>query len=113
MAVAYSEVVGLKAVNETLGHAAGDALLKRVVAHLKMHLRPYDLIIRLGDDEFLCVLPNLTESSARERFASISSMFNGDSNPAGFRTGFAQLRGNEAYTELIARAGAELTRPPR
>ena len=65
LAIAYVDVVGLKAVNDTMGHAAGDTLLKHVVAHLTAHLRPYDLIIRLGGDEFLCAMPNLALASAR------------------------------------------------
>jgi diguanylate cyclase (GGDEF)-like protein len=47
LVVVYVDVVGLKTVNDTEGHAAGDALLKRVVALIKKHLRPYDLVIRL------------------------------------------------------------------
>ena len=114
LAVAYIDVVGLKAVNDTMGHAAGDALLKDVVAHLRAHLRPYDLIIRLGGDEFLCAMPNLTEASARERFGSIAAALNrGASNPGAIRTGFAQLRDHETASELIARADGELIRAPR
>jgi diguanylate cyclase (GGDEF)-like protein len=108
LAVAYIDVVGLKAVNDTLGHAAGDELLKQVVSNVKAHVRPYDLIIRLGGDEFLCVMSSLTEQSARERFASIAARLDRASTRRAIRTGFAQLRDHETASELIARADREL-----
>jgi diguanylate cyclase (GGDEF)-like protein len=113
LSVAYLDVVGLKAVNDTLGHAALDALLKRVVAHLQAHLRPYDPIIRLGGDEFLCAMPNLIEASARERLASLVAALDGGSQPGAIRTGVAQLRDQESASEQIERADSELIRKPR
>jgi diguanylate cyclase (GGDEF)-like protein len=113
LSVAYIDVVGLKTVNDTLGHAAGDVLLKRVVAHLQAHLRPYDLIIRLGGDEFLCAMPNLVEASARERIASLVTALPSAPNPGAIRTGVAHLRAHETASELIERADSELIRTPR
>src|SRR6202011_6011047 len=51
LVVAYVDVVGLKAVNDTRGHAAGDELLQHVVRAIRGHLRSYDSIVRLGGDE--------------------------------------------------------------
>ena len=75
-------------------------------------MRPYDLIIRLGGDEFLCVMSNLTMEAGRERFDAIAAAL--DRSGAGaIRTGFAQLRDHESANTLIARADSELTRRRR
>jgi diguanylate cyclase (GGDEF)-like protein len=51
LVVAYVDVVGLKAVNASQGHAADDAPLQRAVDGIRGHLRSYDLIVRIGGDE--------------------------------------------------------------
>ncbi len=112
LAAAYIDVVGLKAVNDSRGHAAGDAVLSHVVAAVRAHVRPYDLIIRLGGDEFLCVMSNLTLAAARERFDAIAAALK-RSGAGAIRTGFAQLRDHESASALIARADSELTRTRR
>jgi diguanylate cyclase (GGDEF)-like protein len=72
LGVAYVDAIGLKRVNDSGGHDAGDRLLKRVVTLIRQHLRAYDLTIRLGGDEFLCAMSNIALSDARERFSALA-----------------------------------------
>jgi diguanylate cyclase (GGDEF)-like protein len=63
----------LKPVNDTLGHAAGDAVLKAVTEALLRHVRASDLIGRLGGDEFALLLWNLSEADARAKAAALEA----------------------------------------
>jgi len=108
LVVAYVDVVGLKAVNDSAGHRAGDALLKRVVALIRSHLRSYDLIIRVGGDEFLCAMSKMTLDGARDRFAMVGRALTASPEGGAIRTGLAALGAKESATELIDRADAEL-----
>lgn len=54
-----------KRVNDTHGHAAGDAVLVEVVRRLSLSLRPADLIGRLGGEEFAVLLPHTNAEGAR------------------------------------------------
>jgi diguanylate cyclase (GGDEF)-like protein len=106
--VAYVDVIGLKTLNDSEGHHAGDRLLQRVVALIKKQLRSYDLIIRMGGDEFLCVVSTISLSDARARFSAIDKALAVASGPGAIRSGFAELQPDESAEDLIARADGEL-----
>jgi len=60
LAVMMGDLDHFKAVNDTFGHAAGDAVLQEAARRIKSCVRPYDSIGRVGGEEFLCVLPECT-----------------------------------------------------
>ncbi len=76
-ALVYIDLNGFKAINDTYGHAAGDAALHHVSALLTAHIRETDAVGRLGGDEFGIVLtltgPEGAESKARELAELIST----------------------------------------
>ncbi|MDP2409548.1 MAG: GGDEF domain-containing protein [Pseudolabrys sp.] len=66
-ALLYIDLDGFKSVNDRHGHAAGDALLKAVVAQIKAHVRASDVVARLGGDEFAVLMWNVGEAQAASK----------------------------------------------
>jgi len=65
------DVDRLKPINDAFGHAAGDQVLKAIVAVLLRHVRSSDVIGRLGGDEFALLLWNISETDARAKAAAL------------------------------------------
>jgi diguanylate cyclase (GGDEF)-like protein len=104
----FVDVDNLKSVNDVLGHAAGDRLLRNVVSSLKHQLRAYDLVIRIGGDEFLCVLPGVTVDQARARFADLNAELRSASPEGSVSIGVSELHDHETQPDLIDRADHDL-----
>jgi diguanylate cyclase (GGDEF)-like protein len=115
LVVVYLDVVGLKALNDSEGHAAGDDLLQRVVTIVKQHLRSYDLVVRLGGDEFACAISSTNLAQARDRFSAITATLAASPGAGAVRLGFAELEDGDTASGLIDRADHELlaARPRR
>jgi len=62
LAVALLDLDGFKAVNDKLGHSAGDQLLTALARRMKRALREGDTLARLGGDEFVVVLPDVKDA---------------------------------------------------
>ena len=108
LVVGYIDVVGLKSVNDADGHAAGDELLRRAVHAIRSHVRTYDMIVRLGGDEFLCVLSQMSVLTASERFEAIKVALAKEPGAPQIRVGIAALRPEDTAGELVKRADDEL-----
>jgi diguanylate cyclase (GGDEF)-like protein len=67
-----------KSYNDTLGHGAGDELIRQVARALSARLRKSDVLARLGGDEFAVLLPTADEDGARQVAAELLSCVRGD-----------------------------------
>jgi diguanylate cyclase (GGDEF)-like protein len=113
--VCLIDIDHFKSVNDTLGHAAGDAVLKHFAALAPHGLRGIDTFGRFGGEEFLIVLPGTDRAGAiaageRVRAAAAASAFPG--LPAGrqltITVGVATHAKGEDITALLARADQAL-----
>lgn len=108
LVAAYVDVDGLKAVNDEHGHHAGDELLQDVVEGLRRDMRSYDLLVRLGGDEFLCVLSGVDTEEVRRRFEHIDSELPPGPTARSVSIGLGELRDGEGPAELVDRADQDL-----
>jgi diguanylate cyclase (GGDEF)-like protein len=108
LAVLFVDVDGLKSVNDTIGHAAGDRLLAAVGVALRSSLRSYDIVVRYGGDEFVCALPGgtaaIVQQSSTRALRALAQLMPG----ATFSTGYSQLQPGEALESVVQRADADL-----
>jgi len=70
MALMFLDLDQFKEINDTLGHAAGDELLREVGDRLREHLREVDTIARLGGDEFTVIVESISGRDSAEALAS-------------------------------------------
>ena len=108
LALAFVDVTDLKTVNGQQGHLAGDELLKQVARALRTRLRPYDVIVRFGGDEFVCALANMHGEDVERRFAGIIETFEANGLAAPISYGIADLQDGDDLKGLLPRADADL-----
>ena len=111
------DVDRLKPVNDTFGHAAGDVVLKGVVAVLMRHVRSSDVVGRLGGDEFGLLLWNLTETDAltkaqalEDAIDQLTFVFKGKAVTAGASAGMALLGPMEDAADVLEQADRAMYR---
>jgi diguanylate cyclase (GGDEF)-like protein/PAS domain S-box-containing protein len=68
-ALLFIDLDGFKEINDTLGHAAGDSLLREIAARLRSLVRKADTLARLGGDEFVVALEDLSQTEDANRIA--------------------------------------------
>jgi diguanylate cyclase len=106
LSVAFIDVDGLKRVNDTQGHSAGDELLKRVARLLTGRLRAQDLVFRYGGDEFVCMFPDTEAEPATRLLGELAATAR--NLGIGFSYGVAARRDGDDAVTLLGRADSEL-----
>lgn len=89
LTVAMIDLDGFKLVNDSLGHGAGDAVLRELAASWTSVLRADDVLARVGGDEFALLMPETDEEQAR----AVLSRLAGASAASGWTAGVAEWTG--------------------
>lgn len=106
--VAFVDVDGLKQINDSRGHLAGDVLLRLVGQTLIANLRRYDVVVRYGGDEFVCAMPEMSPADAEARFRTIRQALAAVDRAYSISVGLSQSRAEDSLDDLISRADADL-----
>jgi diguanylate cyclase (GGDEF)-like protein len=114
-AVVYIDLDGFKPVNDRHGHGAGDAVLKTVAAALSGHVRASDVVSRIGGDEFVVLLWNVSGPAAAAKAAALETAvystpvrWGSSTLVVGASAGVAVLGALDTAAEVLARADAAM-----
>jgi diguanylate cyclase (GGDEF)-like protein len=110
-ALLLCDLDGLKPINDTLGHEAGDRSLAHFADLLRRNVRASDSLGRLGGDEFALIIWQVDEAAARHKAAALQAIvaatpltLNGASLRLGTSIGVAMLEAGEAPEDALTRA---------
>ncbi len=116
-AMLFVDIDGLKMINDTFGHQAGDEALILVAQMLSEGVRKSDCVARLGGDEFGILLERANEESAMETssrlvsiIASCEFCFQGTCLPLSVAIGIAVIEPNDLPDAVMARADMAMYR---
>lgn len=112
LALLIIDLDDFKAVNDRIGHLAGDAVLAQVAERLRNSIRSVDVGCRVGGDEFAVIMPESTADDAAQLFQRMHDGVASMSVPGGGRVrisaGIAELRHGETAAGLFERADSAL-----
>jgi diguanylate cyclase (GGDEF)-like protein len=100
-AVMIIDIDGLKAINDTLGHHAGDNLIRQVAAVMRERVRTTDIVARLSGDEFAVLMPQTDTEGAMQLAEDLRAQVaetvqaTSDSEPASISVGVTMFGGGE------------------
>jgi diguanylate cyclase (GGDEF)-like protein len=104
LVLAFIDIDSLREINNREGHAAGDALLRDVVAAIRSSIRSYEPVVRYGGDEFVCAMSGVDRAQAESRFAEITDSLAEPGQTGGISVGLAELRPDDTLADLVDRA---------
>jgi diguanylate cyclase (GGDEF)-like protein len=110
LAVVFVDVDGLKIVNDSRGHAAGDQMLIHVAQVLGSKVRSYDTVVRYGGDEFFCVMSGLSAAAAHVRLAEVNRLLHNLDGECSVSIGVAARKAGDTAADLVRRADQALYR---
>lgn len=99
LCVVAIDLDGLRAINNTLGHTAGDQLLESSSRHWSERMRRRDAIGRIGGDEFLFVLPSTSIDEADQMMQRLA-----ETSPGAWSAGVAMAVRGETVESILERA---------
>jgi len=102
---------GLKQINDRLGHAAGDLVLKGFSDRLRKAIRGSDLAVRLGGDEFMVLLPECRAEEVKHvlnRLEGLDVQYEDTKIPCRFSRGWTDYKPGETAEELMRRGDEAL-----
>lgn len=100
--IILADIDHFKRINDSLGHAAGDEVLKEVGERLRSDLRPYDVVGRYGGEEFLLILPSCDIVTGRRRADEIRALIARDPIPTPVATAWAKISMGVTVTSFSA-----------
>ena len=108
LTLAFVDVDHLKTVNDSLGHSAGDRLLRQVAVTISAALGPDSLLFRYGGDEFVCSILGSTQAELRGLLSHVSEQLRAATEQGSISGVIAELEEGDTFESLVARADTAL-----